>query len=110
MAIEITYFVHGTTTDNEKGLSSGWKDVQLTEVGKGHARANIKGIEGKKFDAAFCSDLKRAVDSTKIIFGRSVPIIEDKRLRECNYGEFNGKPSDSRTHAGRKYYKKISRW
>ena len=24
MTTKITYFVHGTTTDNEKGLATGW--------------------------------------------------------------------------------------
>ena len=33
MAIKITYFVHGTTTDNEQRISSGWKDVALSELG-----------------------------------------------------------------------------
>lgn len=27
MAVKITYFVHGTTTDNEQEISSGWSDV-----------------------------------------------------------------------------------
>lgn len=46
-----------------------------------------KQIKGKSFDAVFCSDLKRAVDSAKLTFGKSVSIIQDKRLRECNYGD-----------------------
>lgn len=33
MSIKITYFVHGTTTDNEKKISSGWADVGLSELG-----------------------------------------------------------------------------
>jgi len=33
MSIKITYFVHGTTTDNEKEISSGWSDVELSELG-----------------------------------------------------------------------------
>lgn len=33
MPIKITYFVHGTTIDNEKEISSGWFDVGLSEVG-----------------------------------------------------------------------------
>jgi alpha-ribazole phosphatase/probable phosphoglycerate mutase len=51
-------------------------------------------IKGKKFDVVFCSDLKRAVDSAKLTFGDTVLIISDARLRECNYGAFNGKPSE----------------
>jgi broad specificity phosphatase PhoE len=34
MAIKITYFVQGTTTDNEQHISSGWKDVELSELGR----------------------------------------------------------------------------
>lgn len=31
MSVKTTYFVHGTTTDNEKEISSGWSDVELSE-------------------------------------------------------------------------------
>jgi len=41
----------------------------------------------------FCSDLKRAIDSAKLTFGGVVPIIPDKRLRECNYGKYNAQPA-----------------
>lgn len=39
----------------------------------------------------FCSDLKRAVYSANLGFNDSHKIIEDTRLRECNYGELNQK-------------------
>ena len=41
----------------------------------------------------FCSDLKRAVQSAELTFKGVMLIIPDKRLRECNYGDFNAKPS-----------------
>jgi len=93
MAIKITYFVHGTTTDNEKEISSGWFDVELSELGIKQMIELKDKIKNKKFDAIFCSDLKRAVNSAKLTFEETVPIIKDMRLRECNYGDFNGKPS-----------------
>ena len=31
--IKITYFVHGTTTDNEKGIASGWLNPSLSDTG-----------------------------------------------------------------------------
>lgn len=37
MAIKITYFVHGTTPDNEQHISSGWKNVELSELGRKQA-------------------------------------------------------------------------
>lgn len=93
MAIKITYFVHGTTTDNEKEISSGWSNVGLSELGVKQAVELKDQIKDKKFDVVFCSDLKRAVDSAKLTFESKVPIIPDARLREYNYGQYNGQPS-----------------
>lgn len=82
MAIKITYFVHGTTTDNEKEISSGWFDVELSELGIKQSIELKDKIKDKKFDVVFCSNLKRAVDSAKLTFEGIVPIIPDKRLAQ----------------------------
>ena len=87
-SVNITYFVHGTTVDNEKHVSSGWADIELSELGKNQSIELKELIGDKKFDVVFCSDLKRAVDSAKLTFGDKVKIIKDKRLRECDYGDF----------------------
>jgi broad specificity phosphatase PhoE len=50
-------------------------------------------LEGRKFDAIFSSDLERAVETARIVFGCSARIITDKRLRERNYGLLTGHPS-----------------
>jgi len=94
MSVNITYFVHGTTTDNEKGVSSGWSDAELSELGIRQSVELKELVKDKVFDAIFCSDLKRAVDSSKLTFGNEVEIIKDARLRECNYGDYNANPSD----------------
>jgi broad specificity phosphatase PhoE len=94
MSVKITYFVHGTTTDNEKQISSGWSDAKLSELGVKQMVELKNRIGGKKFDVVFCSDLKRAVDSANLTFDEGVSIKSDARLRECNYGIFNGKPSE----------------
>lgn len=93
MQITITYFVHGTTTDNENGISSGWSDAELSERGIQQSIDLKKQIGGKRFDVIFCSDLKRAKDSARFVFEDVAPIIADTRLRECNYGTMNGKSS-----------------
>ena len=90
MSIQIIYFVHGTTYDNEMGKCSGWKQAELTDIGKERA---IKLGEIRKdtyFDIIFTSDLVRAIDSAILAFPE-VKKIQDKRLRECNYGDFDGK-------------------
>ncbi len=91
MSVRITYFVHGTSTDNEAGLSSGWNNPPLSALGVRQAEALKKILAGKKFDAVFSSDLERAAHTAKIVFGDDV--ILDARLRECNYGSLNGEPS-----------------
>ena len=85
--IKTTYYVHGTTTDNERGLVTGWAHGELSEIGKRQCLELGKLVKGRKHDVVFCSDLKRAMDSTKLIFGSRLQIIRDKRLRECNYGD-----------------------
>ena len=90
MAIKIIYFVHGTTYDNSEGLSSGWNDVQLTEKG---IEQSIKLGEEKndtKIDVIFSYDLSRAVKSAELAIPNHER-IQDSRLRECNYGSYNGK-------------------
>jgi len=90
MAIKITYFVHGTTTDNEQHISSGWKDVELSELGIKQSIALKDQTKDQKFDVVFCSDLRRAQDSAKLAWEGTYQIIPDARLRECNYGKLNG--------------------
>lgn len=93
MSVKITYFVHGTTTDNEQHISSGWKDVDLSDLGIEQSK-ELPSKNTDQFDAVFCSDLVRAVHSTELSFKNKFPIIIDARLRECNYGDFNGKLSE----------------
>lgn len=95
MSVHLTYFVHGTTTDNEKNISSGRKDIELSEKGIQQSKELRDQIEDKSFACIFCSDLQRAIISAKITFEpHQIPIIIDNRLRECNYGDFNGEHSD----------------
>ena len=89
METKIEYFVHGTTVDNATGNCSGWKQVELTDLGRNQA---IKlGILRKDtpLDVVFTSDLIRAIDSANLAFPYAEH-IQDKRLRECNYGDLDG--------------------
>ncbi len=95
MSIKITYFVHGTTTDNEVNLSSGWNDVGLSDLGKQQSAELTDKTNQYHFDAVFTSDLSRAYNSAKMTWGDTYEIIQDSRLRECNYGDLNGKDSET---------------
>lgn len=93
MSVRITYFVHGTTKDNETGISSGWSDAALSDTGVRQGKELRAQTKDRKFDVVFCSDLKRAADSAKLAFEGRAPIIPDARLRECDYGKYNRQPS-----------------
>lgn len=89
MSLTITYFVHGTTTDNENDRCTGWLPGELSELGKQQSK-ELGDIVTEKFDLMISSDLKRAIDSAELGFAGRFPIIHDERLRECNYGDWNG--------------------
>lgn len=90
-SVSITYFVHGTTTDNERSIATGWQHGKLSTLGKQQSRDLKKLIAGKKFDTIFCSDLHRAVNSANLTFPGQ-KIIQDAGLRECDYGNLTGGP------------------
>ena len=89
METKVIYFVHGTTTDNASGKCSGWKQVELTELGKERAINLGKLRKNTHFDIIFTSDLVRAIDSANLAFP-NYKHIQDSRLRECNYGDLEG--------------------
>lgn len=90
--MKITYFVHGTTTDNEVGQATGWLDGELSEIGKQQADELFEQITDTSFSVVFVSDLWRAVDTAQRAFLKTHQIRLDSRLREANYGDMNGKP------------------
>lgn len=92
MSIKIIYFVHGTTYDNSESKCSGWKQVKLNDLGIEQAK-NLGKNTNYKFDALYTSDLIRAIDSANLAWpGYSK--IADERLRECNYGDYDGKEKE----------------
>lgn len=89
MKTNLIYFVHGTTYDNASKKCSGWKQVELNELGREQAK-KLGNINSKiKFDIIFTSDLVRSIESAAIAFPNTKKII-DSRLRECNYGDLDG--------------------
>lgn len=90
--VEITYFVHGTSTDNEQLIATGWADGALSELGITQAMDLGIQVQHLQFDIVFCSDLKRAIDSANLAFSDKYKIIQDPRLREANYGDLNQHP------------------
>jgi broad specificity phosphatase PhoE len=98
--IEIIFESHATTLDNEKKIASGHNDVALSEVGIEKAKQLGERRGDEHFDAIFCSDLQRSYKTAELAFGDKFPVFQDRRLRECDYGDFEHRPS-SEIEAGR---------
>jgi broad specificity phosphatase PhoE len=91
MALELVYETHAITTDNEAGFATGWNRGELSPRGRESAMELGRRRRDDGIDVIYVSDLGRAVDTARIAFeGSPIPVIEEPRLRECNYGEQNG--------------------
>jgi broad specificity phosphatase PhoE len=100
MSVEIIFEFHSTSTDNEAGVASGWRDPPLSAKGREVAKELGERRRGERIDAVFCSDLRRAIETAEIAFGPAITIRPDRRLREYDYGTMTGAPVEQ-IHAER---------
>lgn len=84
----IVFVRHGLTKYNKDKRFQGLKDIPLCFEGIQQAKEVSEKLKDIKFDIVYCSPLKRAKKTAKIInkFNR-VPIIYDKRLIEYDVGK-----------------------
>jgi len=87
VSLELWLVRHGETACSRDGVLAGWTDVPLTANGVAQAEAVRPLLAGERFDGAWCSDLQRAVATAQLAWGDAVA---DPRLREINFGEFEG--------------------
>src|SRR5271167_2407370 len=91
---------HGQSEWNLKNLFTGWKDVDLTEVGVAEARAAGRKLkaQGIVFDVGFTSDLKRAQRTMTLMLEEmglaGVPVVQNIALNERDYGDLSGLNKD----------------
>ena len=82
---------HGETFFNKIGLVQGWVDSALTDQGIKQAYLTKKKLENIHIDRCFTSSSERAVDTVEIILeNRDIEITREKRLKEINFGDFEG--------------------
>lgn len=94
MGPTLIFETHATSVDNERRIASGWFDVELSALG--HEQAVELGLRyrNQNLDAVVCSDLQRSYRTAEIAFAdRSLPIVRDARLRECDYGAWTRRPT-----------------
>jgi 2,3-bisphosphoglycerate-dependent phosphoglycerate mutase len=85
---------HGESQWNLENRFTGWTDVPLSPKGEQEAHEAGEKLKSYKFDLAFTSVLKRAIDTLdivlKIIGQENIPIEYDKALNERHYGALQG--------------------
>ncbi len=75
-----------------QGRLQGHSDIPLNETGRQQAAALKELLQDTHFSACFSSDLQRAAETASIVVeGRSLAIAKESRLRDRNYGNFEGK-------------------
>lgn len=92
-AVEVWYVRHGETDWNRAGRIQGWIDLPLNDAGVAQAARLAPRLAGVAFDGVFASDLVRA----RVTAETALPGTEvrpDARLRELDYGVFEGKAWD----------------
>ena len=89
---------HGITDYNVKNQLQGWLDIPLNEEGKKQAYL-IEHITGIKWSEIITSDLLRAMQTAQIISDKfCIPITKTAKIRERNFGVYEGRPLADCTH------------
>lgn len=91
MELTITWIRHGESEWNAQGLWQGHSESPLSERGREQARALGRRLAsgGYRFDKVYSSDLSRANETARIALPQA-DILVDSRLREINFGVFEG--------------------
>jgi broad specificity phosphatase PhoE len=94
--IPLVFESHSTSTDNEKGIASGWLNPPLSLTGVQQAKELGLRYEHEDITIIYVSDSNRSFETAQIAFSsRKIPIVKDSRLREWNYGKFNGADAET---------------
>lgn len=82
---------HGQTDWNRVRKLQGRTDIPLNEWGRRVAKLTREGLKDVTFDIAFSSPLVRAKETAELVLqGRDVPIVDDDRLLEVDFGPYDG--------------------
>jgi broad specificity phosphatase PhoE len=83
---------HGETTHNASGITQGWQDSELSELGRRQVNRLAERLLRFEPDALFSSPLRRAMTTAEAIRGKvGLEIMQIDDLREMNYGSWEGR-------------------
>jgi len=86
---------HGESQWNLENRFTGWVDIPLSPKGEEEAHQAGEKLKQYRFDKAYTSVLKRAIDTLKIVLKiigqENLPTEYDQALNERHYGALQGK-------------------
>lgn len=91
--MKIMLIRHCEVDERFKNRYNGHNDIGLSKNGELQARELTEKLDALRFDAVFCSDLRRAKDSLKYSL-HVKDAIYDRRLREKSWGRHEGMSFD----------------
>ena len=100
--MKITLVRHGEVVEEYKGKYNGHNDIALSQNGKKQAKELAKKLTERKFDAIYCSDLRRARETLEAFTYKLTPTFSEK-LREKSWGRHEGKSFEEIEAEGIKY-------
>jgi alpha-ribazole phosphatase len=100
--MRITLVRHAEVEETYIGKYNGHIDIGLSENGQEQAIVLAKKFQNTRFDAVFCSDLKRAKETLQR-FNLKTRAVYLKELREKYWGENEGKSFEEIRSSGVEY-------
>ncbi|MHA0857155.1 histidine phosphatase family protein [Paenibacillus sp. CMAA1364] len=100
MEIELVCIRHGRTQWNQDRRYLGHTDIGLLPSSRTDLIPLKDKLTGRSFHKVFCSDLKRCRETLEWIYPTSPDgVIFDERLREMDFGEWEGQTYDELQHS-----------
>lgn len=86
---------HGETDWNKARKIQGCTDIPLNDYGRELAQKTGEGMKDIPIDLVITSPLIRAKETAQLVMqGRDAEVVENPRIQEMNFGEYEGRPSD----------------
>lgn len=105
MTTRLTLIRHGITEWNQQRRYCGWCDIGLSKQGKAQAKRLGKILKSVEFTKIYSSDRKRALQTSRIVFGKR-KLIKSSALREMDFGILEGLRHEEILKKYSSFYKK----
>lgn len=107
--MKLTLIRHGEVDTRYLGCYNGHIDIALSEKGERDARKLAERFKGRRFDAVYCSDLRRARQTLAPFALQAQPHYSEK-LREKSWGRHEGMDFETISEKEGLSYESFGQW